>query len=63
MRTASICPTCATYENSLCVIYDGIALDGIGVEPLDSLDVILAKINAAIVALQPTTTTTTTTLP
>ena len=56
MRIATICPTCATLVNALCVIYDGDYLANIGAEPGDTLEDILVKINAAL----PTTTTTST---
>ena len=49
MRTASICPTCAIYTNAVCVIYDDIYLTNIDVSPLESLDVILGKINNNLV--------------
>lgn len=61
MRTANICPTCAKYENALCVLYNGEYLSALDVSPLDSLEEVLVKINAAIAAIAPTTTTTTTT--
>ena len=61
MRTAAICPTCATYENALCVLYDGPYLPYTGITPLDSISVALEKLDAAIGALGGTTTTTTTT--
>lgn len=49
MRTAAICPTCATYTNAVCVIYDGPdVLTNINVNPLDSLDLALVNINTAI---------------
>lgn len=51
MRTAAICPTCATYENALCVLYNGEYLPAIDVAPLDSLEVALEKINSAITEL------------
>lgn len=51
MRTAAICPTCATFENALCVLYNGEYLPAIDVAPLDSLEVALEKINAAITEL------------
>lgn len=51
MRTAAICPTCATYENALCIIYNGLYLNNIDVEPLDSLDEILGKIDSNLVPL------------
>lgn len=62
MRTASICPTCATFENALCVLYNGPYLPYTGISPLDPMNVALAKIDAAIAALGGTTTTTTTTV-
>jgi hypothetical protein len=49
MRTASICPTCATYENAVCVLYNGEYLTNIDVNPLDSLEVALGKINDNLV--------------
>jgi hypothetical protein len=48
MRTAQICPTCATYTNSICVIYGGIYLSNINATPLDPLDTILANINSTV---------------
>ncbi len=61
MRTAAICPTCATYENAICVLYDGPYLPCTGISPLDSIAEALAKIDAAICALGGTTTSSTTT--
>jgi len=49
MRTAAICPTCATYENAKCIIYNGPILPNIQANPLEDLEVILAKINANLV--------------
>jgi len=60
MRTAAICPTCATYENAICVLYDGPYLPCTGISPLDSIAEALAKIDAAICALTTTTTTSST---
>jgi len=51
MRTAAICPTCATYINALCVIYDGPGLTNINVAPLDNLDDILQSINDNLVPI------------
>lgn len=45
MRTAAICPTCATYTNSVCVIYDGPYLSNLGINPMSSLDDVLQQIN------------------
>ncbi len=45
MRTANICPTCATYENALCVLYNGSYLTNLDIDPLDSIEEILVKIN------------------
>lgn len=45
MRTAAICPTCATYENALCILYNGSYLSNIDVAPLDSVEDALVKIN------------------
>ena len=55
MRTAAICPTCATYENALCIIYNGPYLNNIDVNPLEDLPTILAKINNNLVPLSGTT--------
>ena len=55
MRTAEICPTCATYTNAVCVIYDGIYLSNIDVAPLDPLDVVITKINNNLVPIHDTT--------
>ena len=49
MRTAAICPTCATYENALCVLYNGPYLTNTNINPLDSLEVALGKINDNLV--------------
>ena len=51
MRTAAICPTCATYENALCIIYNGLFLPNIKVNPLDNLQTILSKIDTNLVPL------------
>lgn len=55
MRTAAICPTCATYENALCIIYNGPYLSNINVNPLEDLPTILGKINNNLVPLSGTT--------
>ena len=52
MRTAAICPTCATYENAICVIYDGPGLTNIEVAPLDDLTTALLRIDTAVGILQ-----------
>ena len=49
MRTAEICPTCATYENAVCVIYNGEYLTNTDIVPLDPLDVVITKINDNLV--------------
>lgn len=49
MRTAAICPTCATFENALCVLYNGPYLANANINPLDSLEVALGKINNNLV--------------
>ena len=51
MRTAAICPTCAVYENALCIIYNGPYLTNIDVAPLEDLQTILGKINTKLVPL------------
>jgi hypothetical protein len=55
MRTAAICPTCAVYENALCIIYNGPYLTNIKANPLEDLESILAKINTNLVPLSGTT--------
>jgi hypothetical protein len=49
MRTAATCPTCATYENAKCIIYNGPYLTNIDVNPLEDLPTILGKINNNLV--------------
>jgi hypothetical protein len=60
MRIATICPTCATFINSVCVIYDGEYLANIDVAPGDTLDEILAKINGSCACTTTTTTSSST---
>ena len=55
MRTAAICPTCATYENAKCIIYNGPYLSNIQANPLEDLPTILAKINNNLVPIFGTT--------
>jgi len=61
MRTAEVCPTCATYENALCIIYDGPLLPLTDISPGDSLEVALGKIETFLGTLTTTTTSSTTT--
>ena len=49
MRTAAICPTCATFEKALCILYNGEFLLNTDIQPLDSLEVALQKINDNLV--------------
>jgi len=49
MRTAAICPTCATYINALCVIYNGPNLTNTNVATLDNLETIVQNINDNLV--------------
>jgi|SRR6185436_16316586 len=51
MRTASICPTCANFYNAACIVYNGDFLSNIQVNPLDTLDIIIEKINNNLVPL------------
>ena len=51
MRTAAICPTCATYENALCIIYNGEYLNNTDIDPLDSVETAIIKINNNLVPL------------
>lgn len=48
MRTAAICPTCATYTNAVCILYDGPYLSNIGVSPMDNLQSALQSIDGAV---------------
>ncbi|OPZ92354.1 MAG: hypothetical protein BWY74_01627 [Firmicutes bacterium ADurb.Bin419] len=48
MRIAEICPSCATYINASCILYDGDYLSNIPASTLDSLETILGAINTAI---------------
>lgn len=52
MRTASICDTCATYENAVCVLYQGDYLPYTNVSPGDDLQTILASIDNTVSGLQ-----------
>lgn len=54
MRTAQICPTCTTFVNSKCVIYDGPVLSNINVSPMDDLNTILSSLNTAILPINGT---------
>jgi hypothetical protein len=49
MRTAAICPTCATYENAKCILYNGVYLANADINPLDSLEDALKSINDNLV--------------
>lgn len=51
MRTAAICPTCATYENAVCVIYNGPTLSNINVPPLTDLQTALGSVDASVASL------------
>ena len=44
MRTADVCPTCSTFNNALCIIFDGPLLTTLNIAPLDDLDVVLNKL-------------------
>lgn len=48
MRTAAICPTCATYENALCIIYNGSYLSNIDLAPLDNVQLAFSKVNTVL---------------
>lgn len=61
MRTAEVCPECPTYENALCVIYEGPLLPITDISPGDSVEVAFGKIEAFLGTLTTTTTTSTTT--
>lgn len=51
MRTATICPTCSTYENALCILYNGEYLTNTAIDPLDSVEEAIIKINNNLVPL------------
>jgi len=51
MRIAEICPTCATYQDASCILYNGAYLSNIIANPGDSLDVVLESINNNLVPL------------
>ena len=51
MRTTAICPTCATYENALCILYNGEYLVNTDIEPLDSVETAIIKINNNLVPI------------
>lgn len=44
MRTSDICPTCSTYSNALCTLYNGEYLRTLDIQPLDSIEAALIKI-------------------
>jgi hypothetical protein len=52
MRTAAICPTCATYTNAVCVVYDGPYLSNLDINPLTSLSDALEQINFIVSGLE-----------
>lgn len=51
MRTAAICPTCATYINAACVVYNGPNLTNINVTTLDNLEDVIQNINDNLVPI------------
>ena len=51
MRIAEICPTCATYQDASCILYNGVYLSNVVANPGDSLDVVLGNINNNLVPL------------
>ena len=53
MRTAAICPTCATYTNAVCVVYDGPYLSNLDIDPLTNLEDVIGIINTKVGTLQP----------
>lgn len=54
MRTAQICPTCSTYENALCTLYNGTLLPNTQISPLDSVQVAFQKIDTNLVPISGT---------
>jgi len=51
MKVAEICPVCATYINATCIIYAGEYLSTLDVEPLETLESALLKVNNTFTAL------------
>jgi len=45
MRTSDICPTCATFINAACVLYNGPTLETLNIPTLTSLEDALILIN------------------
>ena len=45
MRTSNICPTCSTFSNALCTLYNGVPLTTLGILELDDLETALTKID------------------
>lgn len=62
MRTAQICPTCATYTNAKCIIYDGPFLTNSGISPKDNLEYALGLIDGQLGVLASNILTTNTNL-
>jgi len=60
MRTAEVCPTCATFTNALCVLYVGPDLPIIGMTANMSIEEALINIEAVLATLTTTTTSTST---
>lgn len=52
MRTAEVCPTCATFINSDCVLYTGPYLTTLNINFLDNITTTLIKIEEWATALQ-----------
>ena len=46
MRTAAVCPTCATYTNASCIIYTGPYLSTLNINTLESMHSALLKVEA-----------------
>ena len=46
MRTSDVCPTCSTYVNALCVIYNGDYLTNLDVATGEDAESIIIKIEA-----------------
>lgn len=52
MRTANICPTCATYINSICVIYDGDTLTALNLPTGTPVGDIITAIDNEFIAVE-----------
>lgn len=57
MRTADVCPTCSTFINALCVIYDGPYLITMDVSQGDDMQLVIQQIEAYLATIDPQVST------